>query len=198
MSSSIPEPKLKTSARQDIRLISEIILICTRHSIPAFGLVLHLSSINDVLDGKPIDSDPMDFKERVRARSFGRYVDATTEFLLTTSLCTLDRHLIDTALRAPTPVNYVRVTKFGKIFVFLPYSAQWLVLNALRASIFSVAALKKYRWIFSIASMSVAAFTWARTHDLSVLAIALALTTGAAAAFLIAWLVRVLDISSDV
>ena len=193
----VPVPKIKTSARQDIRMILEILRVSLSRSVAAFGLSLHLRAVGDILDGKPLEYDSSDFQENIRLTNFGRYVDTTLAFLLATKLCKLDRNFIDAGVRAPTEISYMRVTRLGQLFNRSPYPVQWTGLKILKGLLFIIEALKRYRWIFSVVSMTAGAFTWAKTHDLSALSLAVAVAIGALAAITVAWLANFIDLSGD-
>lgn len=77
MSRSIPVPKIKTNGRQEVRVICEILRVCESGRVPVPGISLHLRSVSDILDGRPINFDSLDFDEAVNQslRSFALLIN---------------------------------------------------------------------------------------------------------------------------
>lgn len=197
MSRSIPVPKIKTTGRQDVRVICEILRVCERGRVPVPGVGLHLRGVSDVLDGRPVDFDSLDFDEAVRLRSFSDFTRSATSFCLRSKLVVSEGRLIDAGVRLPTEVHYAKVTWFGRLFMKSPYVVQWSLVKALGVSFFAIDTLKKYRWIFSVSSLVAGGIAWVRAHDLSGLIIAVAITAGILAAFAAAWIAHILGIGAD-
>jgi len=197
MSNGIPLPKIKTTARQDIRMLCAILNVCKSGSIPAPGVQLHLKGCSDILDGKPIDFDSLSFEEKVRVRSFSGFAISVFAFLLDTKFCKIERRLLETPMRAPMEVEYVKVTRAGRIFAGSPFMVQWILVKTIGVLFFSVSAVKKYRWIFSVASISTAALAWAKAHDITGTLVVLAIISGISAAIFVAWVAYILGFDGD-
>jgi hypothetical protein len=197
MSSSISIPNIKISASQNIRMLCAILNICQGGTVPAGGLSLHLNSVSDILDGRPINFDSMDFNENVRVYSFSSFSRSAFVFLLKAKLCKTDTRLIDAGIRKPMEVAYVKVTPFGRIFAKSPFVLQYAVIKVLENVFFSVDAIKKYRWIFSVTSIVVALIGWVKAHDITDMLIVLSIFAGFATAIFVAWIANVLGIDSD-
>lgn len=197
MNRSIPVPKLKTTGRQDVRMICEILRVCESGRIPVPGIELHLRSVSDILDGRPINFDSLEFDEAVRLRSFSDFTKSAVSFCLISKLCGSEARLIDAGGMRPTEVYYTKVTWFGRLFRKMPYFLQWTTVKVLGAVFFAVDALKKYRWIFSIGSLVAGAIAWIKAHDLSGIIIVVAIVTGILASFAAAWVAHLLGLDAD-
>lgn len=194
MSSSIPIPNIKISASQNIRMLCAILNVCQGGTVPAAGLSLHLNNISDILDGQPINFNSMDFSENVRVHSFSSFSRSAFMFLLKAKLCKTDTRLIDAGIRKPMEVAYVNVTPFGRIFAKSPFVFQYAILKVLENVFFSVEAIKKYRWIFSVTSIVTALISWVEAHDITNTLIVFSIFVGFAAAIFVAWITNVLGI----
>lgn len=188
MSTSIPIPKVRTTGKQDIRLLETILSVCENRSIPRLGLPLHLKGVSDVLDERSIDFDSSEFAEGIRARNFLRYVSAALDFLLAVRMCVLDHRILDVGMRAPQDVSYVKVTWFGRFFAAAPFFVQFFLVKVLQGLLFCVRALRKYRWIFSVVSVLFASFSWLKAHHITGFILVMAIFIGLAAAVIVAWL----------
>jgi|GEM_PF-3598920 len=175
-------------------MLVEIIRVCKSGSVPVASVQLRLKSVSDIFDGRPIDFDSMDFDENVRLRNFDNYVKSAVSFLLGTKLCVTEARLIDNGTRCPMEINYINITRFGTIFAKSPYFIQLVIVKAFSGVLLAVAALKKYRWIFSVVSLATAAFTWAKAHDITSMMIVFAILAGTTAAFIAAWVGHLLGI----
>jgi hypothetical protein len=197
MNNSIPIPNIKVGASQYIRMLCAILNICQIGRIPADFLSLHLNSVSDILDGQPINFDSMDFSENVRVRCFSDFSRLAFIFLLKAKLCEKDTRLIDAGIRMPMEVAYVKVTPFGRIFAKSPFMIQYVVLKVLESVFFSVDAIKKHRWIFSVISIVAALIGWVRAHDITDTLIILSIFAGFVAAVFVAWITKILGIESE-
>jgi hypothetical protein len=197
MSSSIPVQNIKVGASQNIRMLCAILNLCQGGTVPAAGLSLHLNSVSDILDGRPINFDSINFSENVRVHSFNSFSRSAFIFLLKANLCKTDKRLVDAGILKPMEIAYVKVTTFGLIFAKSPFVLQYVVLKMLEKVFFSVDAIKKYRWIFSVTSIVVALIGWVKAHDITDTLIVLSIFAGFAAAVFIAWIVNVLGIDDD-
>lgn len=197
MTNYVDIPNIKATMQQKIKMCCVILDKCKNSNIAALGLPLYLHSISDILDGHTINFDSNDFNENIRIKSFDKFINSSFEFLINTKMCFLQKRLVDAGIRVPMEYEYIKVSAFGELFLKFPFIMKAITIKILDFALFSIEAIKKYRWVFTLVSASTAILAWLKSHDIDGFLVILSISVGLVVAIFVAWLSKIFSIDQN-
>ena len=197
MTNYIDVPNIKVTMQQKIKMCCVILDKCKNSNMAVLGLPLHLHSISDILDGHVINFDSNDFNENVRIRSFDKFINSSLEFLINTKMCFLQKRPVDVGTRVPMEYEYIQVSAFGELFLKFPFIMKAITVKILDSALFSIEAIKKYRWVFTLVSASTAILAWLKSHDIGAFLVILSISVGLVVAIFLAWLSKLFSFDQN-
>jgi hypothetical protein len=183
---------VKTSIRQDVKLATTILETCKRKKVAEKFLVLHINQINHILEGRPLDTESNDFEERVHIKKFDNYANSMLDFLIFTNFCRLNKEMVNMETRAIFEINYVKLTKFGHTFLWLPPLLQRYLFGTVIFVYFLAKNVKKHKWLATMAFSLANLIGWIKTHNISIELFAIASAFGIAATSIFSWINKIL------
>ena len=187
MTELIRAKPFKTTTRQDVKLMTEFISRCDAGDLTTLNFQFTLSGMHEVLFQAPLEFGGSDFDTNVRASDFGKYLRSTLDFVLNSKFCVSERHYLNQAMGRPLELGRLRSTWLGRVFAKAPYALQASLVHIIRVSQFAIAAIKRYRWIFSVVSIVALLHRWAAANEITAIAIAGAIAVGSFAAVVAAF-----------
>lgn len=180
---------IRTSTRQDARFYAAYLQYCLDHLKTSFGYTyLWLKDHAAIVMGTPLIENSEDFDEQLRTAEFHKYCDAVDLYLIYINMYRVEDEFIKPDHPYPIPpveVSYVRVTRFGRFYLRLPFWLQVAMVYTIEKVMSFAFAWKRYKWLGSLTGLVIGLTGWNKTHQIS----SLLVLGSTLAGLLTAWLV---------